>query len=284
VTPPTGSPPSPKPDVNPIAVAASSVAGIDPGSSADEIAKNNEQLRATLQKIGAGLGAVATAVLGAVGFTRADAIFPLPAGHEWLGVAAAVAAGLAVFCSAAVVYRLFAAQRPIAIGSDLGGVKPGWIFHGDFNWIRDQAKKQTVEQGEQDLYSMDLRANRLARIALWLDPGWTPKSTPPDKPTPDQRLASFARLESEWVENMMRCILLRIGGGLLARRAERAFGSKRSVALLALAVGGTAWTFAVGDWAKGQRSLGDVVTITHTQTTQTGGAITTVRTFTTTTP
>jgi len=274
---------APKPAVDPVAVAASSVAGVDPGSTAEQIAKDNEQVRATLQKIGAGLGAVVTAVLGAVGFTRADAIFPLPAGHAWLGAVTAVAAGLGVFCSAAIVYRLFAAQRQIAIGSDLTGVKPGWIFHADFDWIKQQAVKQTREQGEQDLYSMDLRANRLARVARWLDPDWTPKSTLHEKPTTDELLAARARNESVWVENMMRYILLRISGGLLTRRAERAFGSKRSALLLAVAVGGTAWTFAVGDWARGQRSLGDVVTITHTLTPRAGESITTVRTLTTTT-
>jgi hypothetical protein len=245
-----------QPSVDPNAAAAITVPGIDPASSAEQIREDNDQLRATIQKVGTGVGSVATVVLGAVGFTRADDIFAFPAGEPgWVGPFTAVAAGLALFGSAAIVGRFFAAQRPILIGSDLSGLRRPWLYHPEYDWVTNELRKQTRSLGERDLYAMDLRANRLARVARRLDPELSSQVPDPPVLTPDQQLARRARRESVHAEDAMRYVLLRVAGGLLQRRADQAFGSRSSILLIALAVGGTAWTFGVGDWAKGQRTL-----------------------------
>jgi len=234
---------TPAPDL--VAEGTTSTPGIDPASSAIAIQKANEDLRAKMKAIGAGLGAIATSVLGVVGYTRADDIFPFPShapgGLGWL---TAILAGVALISAALLVADFYAVQMPAQIGSnvDLDRFRNPFDVHA----IHKEADRMRDELGAT-LYALDLRASRLARIAHNLDPEGNGADA-------KDALAHRARIESQRLSDTVRLELARLAGYLIRRRARRAFGGPMFYTLLGLAVLGTGWTFAMGDWAKGRRS------------------------------
>jgi hypothetical protein len=252
----------------------SSMPGIDPASSASSIEAQNAELRQGVRSIATALGAVATLIVGTVGFTRADDIFPLRDAPGWLGVVTALFAGLALVCTAALIARLYVVQQQILIGSRLQGFGRWEPF--DRRAVEKLAADAVRGLGETSLYAMDLRANRLVRIAHRLDPlaSDARDAKPPEHPTHEQRLAHLARVEALRLQDVVRLELVKLGSNLLRRRARRAFGGPTSYLLLGGAIFGVAWAFGVGDWAKGRRSLHPPTTtttvITRTVTTSSG--------------
>jgi hypothetical protein len=250
---------------------STSVPGIDPGSGIGAIQATNERLRATLQKTGTGVGAIATGVLGVIGYTRADDIFPFPPHHpSWLPWLTGAAAGSALLATALLITRFYGAQRRVLIGSDLSG--PPFYAWRTRRLINTRARKMCNELGVASLQALDLRSDRLARFAHVLDRVHDSASGDVPAHPENARIAALARREAQRLQDTLRLSLTQIGAFILERRTRGAMGGLLSYLLILVAVVGVAFTFAIGDWAKGRRAQAPApatTTITTVKTTTT---------------
>jgi len=214
--------------------------GVDPTLSVDDLTKIMGELRSDLVRTGTGLGAIVGTVLAGVGYTQVHDFFPFPADAPgWVRWGVVAAAALGTAAATFLVVRFYYAQRRILIGSDLSGLpRHAWRDRKLAKRITDQFAH---EERAADILALDLRASRLGRIARGLDPNGA--------------RTKAIHAEAQRLENVVRLALVRTAASLLERRTRGAFGGMSSWIAIALAVGGIGFTFAVADYAKGQRSL-----------------------------
>ena len=220
--------------------------GVDPTLSVDDLTKIMGELRSDLVRTGTGLGAIVGTVLAGIGYTQVHDFFPFPADAPgWVRWGVVATAVLATASATFLVVRFYYAQRRILIGSDLSGLPPhAWMdrkFWTDRRLAKHITEQFAHEERAATILALDLRASRLGRIARELDPKSARTKT--------------IHAEAQRLEDVVRLALVRTAASLLERRTRGAFGGMSSWIAIALAVGGIGFTFAVADYAKGQRSL-----------------------------
>lgn len=207
-----------------------------------QIAAGMEQIRTLLRRMGAALGAAATAILAGLGWTQVHEVFPLPEGKGWLWIPALLAS-LAAFGGAAwLAARFFAAQRRIVIASD---ESVGEGFRGDELEARDATfRLHALEEAAPSAYAMELRAYRFQRIA-----GELASEDPRKK-----------KLESEGKRllDLVELALSEAALWILEIRSRRAFKGLGTGIALAITVLGMVVLFGIADYAQGQRELIDL--------------------------
>jgi hypothetical protein len=214
----------------------------EPEGASTQIAAGMEQIRTLLRRMGAALGAAATAVLAGLGWTQVHEVFPLPEGRWWLWIPA-LFAGLSAFGGAAwLAARFFAAQRRIVIASDESA---GEKFEGDERDARDALfRLHSLEEAAPSVYAMELRAYRLQRIARELaseDPRKTKLET-----------------EAKRLLDLVELALSEAALWILEIRSKRAFKGVGTGIALGLTVVGIVVLFGIADYAQGQRELIDL--------------------------
>jgi hypothetical protein len=219
-----------------------STAGVDPASDSKQLEDGMAQVRISLQKTGAGFGALGAAVIGGLGYTTIHQLFPFPASvsSRYL-VLALCGGGAALLGTVVFTSRYFGAQRRILISTLREDDSLGHR-HGE-DVIRDRIDAEHARDEEaKSLRDVELRALRLSRIAR--------RKTGP--------AAKKLQEESDRLNDVVSLGLLRAAATILERRAERAFRSFLTVVALGLTMFGIAALFEVADYAKGQRDLIDL--------------------------
>jgi len=197
-------------------------------------------LRGDLQRWVKAVGAVATLVLGGLGWTQADRLFPLPPAL-WVKVVAIVCALAAVGGAVVLFTRLYTAQRRILIGSDLPLRERQGLHKSELPEIKRVLDEQARAERGIHLRDVDARALRLDRIAVTLELEG------------NADLAKAARSESDRLENYLGVALRRAGVFVLENRARRAMSGKLTWASLLAAAFGIAGLFAMANYSQGQR-------------------------------
>ena len=226
-----------------------SAPGVDPAKDLDALRDSIAQERADLTATGTGLAAIAVGAFATIGYTRIDDLFPFPAdAPRWLASLTGLAAGGALLAATILVVRFYWARRKILIDSRLKTL--GKV---DAKTVIPVAHHMAYEQGAASLLALDLRVDRLARIAHRLDPYEQAKDQA-SATSADAKLALKARTEADRVQHIVQLSLLQCVLYLLQRRSRGALGSPTSAALIVIAVLGVGFTFGVADWAKSHRS------------------------------
>lgn len=219
-------------------------------ASIDQLKDGMEEIRGLLQRFGAAVGGAATVILTGVGLTQVHEIFPLPPDSAvWLTVLA-LAAGIAALVGAAwLAARFFAAQRRILMTTDQApfGLR-GWFAERQRGFGRRERDVRNyffdltaAENGAQTLHALELRGQRLERIAQRL-------------PAESQERKAFAA-EAERLTGVVRLGMAQGAIAVLERRSHQAFkGSLTALALL-MTIFGLLTLFGLADWSKGHRQL-----------------------------
>jgi hypothetical protein len=214
----------------------------EPKSASEQIAAGMEEIRTLLRRMGAALGAAATAILAGLGWAQVHETFPLPEGKSWLLIPGAVASIAAFGGAAWLAARFFAAQRRIVIASDESA---GEDFEDKEKDARDAVfQLHSLEEVAPSVYAMELRAYRLQRLARELS-------------SDDLRKK---KLESEGnrLLDLVDLALSQAALWILEIRSKRAFTGGGTFLALALTVLGIVGLFGIADYAKGQRDLIDL--------------------------
>jgi hypothetical protein len=215
--------------------------GADTGAGPDELQAGRDATRRLLARMGAVLGAAATAILGGLGWTRLNDVFPIPKNvstGSWIGLIVAMTA--AVVGSAWLAAIFFAAQRRILIGTTSDSRKG---LHGvDIETVDRVLDEHAREESAPKLLDVELRALRFERIARGL------RET-------EQKRADKLQAEADRLYQVVRIALHRASTAVLEDRSRRAFFRWPTFVSLGLAAGGIFATFAIADYYKGQRDL-----------------------------
>jgi len=213
--------------------------GVDPGADAAQLAQANVAMRSLLQRMGAGLGAAATAILAGLGWTRLNDIFPIPRNVEsWTWALLIVAVVSALIGSAWLSSIFFVAQRRIMIGTTKRSRRG---LHGDDKSIADRVLKEHARFEEAPkILDIELRALRFERIARSLKPA-------------EAGTAKALHAESDRLYGFVGLALHRAASAVLENRSRRAFFQWPT--FVALAAGGIFGSFAIADYYKGERDL-----------------------------
>jgi hypothetical protein len=207
-------------------------------------------VRDHLRRTGTALGAVATAVLGGLGYARLHELFPVPAGDGWwLIPAAAVAAVLGALGAAGLAGRFLAAQRRVLLTSEAEGwdkaeIKDHGFTDDEHKLVSDVLGDHAREEDAASVRAVELRGMRLERAARGL-------------PADDARRARL-QAEAGRLHGVVRIALVRGAATVLEHRAETAFRGWVTKLALVSAVVGILGLFALADYADGQRDLVDL--------------------------
>jgi hypothetical protein len=199
-----------------------------------------DHLRAVASGIGLGLGALLTGL----GYTQVHKLFPLPAGHSYLAVAAVLCSVAALVGAAALVGLFYAAQRRIPVSTDVdeatkSGRSPNGLTRDECSRRNGVFDQDARDEGAETLKALELRAYRLARIG---------RRVGGDRGT--------ALIEES--DRLLRAVDDALDGGaaaVLERRAEQAFKSTGTWVRVVLTIAGIIGIFGLADWAQGQRDL-----------------------------
>lgn len=227
-------------------------------------------LRDDLGAFGKSIGAIATGIIGALGYTRFNDIFPFPLGAPgWLGPATAAAATCGLAATTFLVFRFFFAKRRILIWPpprpgipwslrvlsffaalakrplDLDPEKPHSPLHkwGERHLIIQMTQPYAESEGEKSLYAVEGRRRKVLEEAHR------------KQPTGGTDTAEWK--EAYRLEKVVDLALWDAADAVLERRTRGAFGGPVAFIAIALAVGGIGFTFGTADWAKGRRTLPD---------------------------
>lgn len=233
-----------------------------------ELDTSMQLMRSDLGAFGKSIGAIATGIIGALGYTRFNDIFPFPLGAPgWLGPATVAAATCGLAATTFLVFRFFFAKRRILIWpppppgiplslralSFLAGLvkhplkfdpkKPHSPLHrwGERHLIIKMTQPYAEGEGLKSLYAVEGKRRQLLREA-------------------HQKQPTGATDTAEWkeayrLERVVDLALWDAADAVLERRTRGAFGGPVATIAIILAVGGIGFTFATADWAKGRRTL-----------------------------
>lgn len=222
---------------------------VDPGAGSDALKEGMKAVRDHLRRTGTALGAIATAVLGGLGYARLHELFPVPAGDGWLIPAAAVAGLLGALGAAVLAGRFFAAQRRVLLTSEAEGwneaeFKDHGFTDDEHEFVTDVLGDHAREEDAASVRAVELRGMRLERAARGL-------------PAEDARRARL-QAEAARLHGVVRIALMRGAATVLEHRADTAFRGRGTKLALVSAVVGILGLFALADYADGQRDLVDL--------------------------
>ena len=224
--------------------------GAIPGASATvpaddaQFAAAMEDMRKHLRYTSAALGAVATTVIGGLGWAKLNDIFPIPAEHYWRVLLMTIfGAALAIAGSIFVAGGFFTAQRRIIVSSRQSREdQPDPLAENrskkESELARYVMNEFAWEENAADLLALDLRAQRMARVARNLSIAATRFSD-----------------ESERLNNIVKLALQRTCVVLLERRSRKATSSWSTKTSLAVAVVGIVLLWGAADYSAGQHAL-----------------------------
>ena len=226
---------------------------VDIADGDDELAASMQLMRDDLAKFGTSLGAIATGIIGALGYTRFNDIFPFPLGAPgWLGPATVAAATCGLGATTFLVFRFFFARRRIILdppepprganGEPDANLEPTarpWQLTKKL--IIKRTQPYAIAEGEKSLWAVDQHQVELEKLAHKKEP-------------------TGAANSEEWKETyrLQRVVDLAIWDAscsVLERRTRGTVGGPVATLAIILAVGGIGFTFATADWAKGRRTL-----------------------------
>lgn len=223
----------------------------EPASPAKDISKGMESIRENLRTFGTALGALATAVLAGVGFATFHEIFPLPPGRGLLGVGAALLAAAAVGGTVWLTAAFFAAQRRIvfspsalSVGEE-GPVKAEGLSKHEENIIKAILKEHAAEEGGASLRAVEMRAQRLSRVARRVEAAGAGEAA---------RAAAITK-ESQRLTEAVSLAAWRAALMVLENRARRVYKGTGTVIALCVAATGIVGLLLLADYSKGQRDL-----------------------------
>jgi len=215
-----------------------------------DVSGGMQDVRNDLSAFGKRVGAIATGVLGAIGYTRIHSIFPFPDGAPgWLAPGAVAAAVCGVGASTFLVIRFFFAKRRILVEPPTKPPPEHEWWHALIFWNKEQwivervAQRYARAEGKSTLQEVADEATELAAASR------------------QQRLAGEAEgADQRWneayrLEKVVDLALWDASSQLLERRTRGAFGGPVASLAILLAVGGVGFVFATADWASGRRSL-----------------------------
>lgn len=232
-----------------------------------ELSDSMDKMRADLAAFGTSVGGIVVAVITALGYTRFNDIFPFPLGAPgWLGPATAVAAGVGLGATTFLIFRFFFAKRRILLDPPIPRAHPWWqrASHWLESWV------VPVEPLDQDVpYAPFWR--REHRLAIKrTQPYALAENLKSLKAVEDREIELLKELhrdhpdgatnELKWkeayrLERVVDLALWDASASVLERRTRGAFGGPIATIAIVLAVGGVGFTFATADWAKGRRTL-----------------------------
>ncbi|MHB8468639.1 MAG: hypothetical protein ACYDCH_02625 [Gaiellaceae bacterium] len=228
--------PAPKGDSAP----GTAPAGVDPNADATALTASFTELRTDVQRWGAGVGAVVTAVLTGLGWTQLDKLFPFPPNVDWISWTAGACAVAAVGGSVFIFMRLYRAQRRILIGSDYPPPRRRGISWFERKNVESILDEQARTERAVHMQDVDARALRLERIAAELE-------------LTKNELAPAARSEAKRLDEYLTLALKRAALAVLENRARKAIsGVLTWVGVLTTAFG-IAGLFALANWSQGAR-------------------------------
>jgi hypothetical protein len=243
--------------------AAAEAPAVSTDTHVKRLREGMQGIREHLRRMGAALGAAATAVLAGLGYTQVHQLFPLPenlgssnvkvglglvsldltlSGKQVLLILAGFGVVAAPLGAAWLAGRFFGAQRRILIttkpeewGGDLADVEKTLAA----GVLEEHARSDDAES----LFALELRGERHRRIANRLA---------------DAEKRKAHEQEADRIESVLETAIVESAATILERRAEKAVHGWATRGALALAVAGAAALFAAADYSKGQRDLVDL--------------------------